>query len=365
MKFATLSLLIFCIACNRHNTNLSVASQAALQAESFSDSNSPGFQSNLSRTFKLYNTDNSKLPDAIVNKLTVDADNNIWVATYNGLVRIAANNWSTYTYKNSGLPQYQDGEGDEMQTAVANQIIATKYKQVFARFNAVVYQFKNNVWMQPEQINPPKNEIRSMYPGFDQSIWFATYKELKKFNGTQFITGQMDSLVLACGIITGFADSKNRHWLCTYRGNFMVNSDTLVYFQPNISPISGKKLIDVAEDEKGNIWFSAITDDFNKRGSSLSYYTPAGKWVEIKHPDENLFSDHKIESFVLDQKLQQLWLAVSDKGLLMFDINNNNWELYSKETAGFPGNSVYSVVQDKQGTIWVGVNGGLLTSNPL
>ncbi|MCF2443676.1 hypothetical protein L0657_06895 [Dyadobacter sp. CY345] len=52
----------------------------------------------------IYNKENSKLPDNQVNALAIDDQDNKWIGTAKGLVRIKNETWTIFTHANSSLP---------------------------------------------------------------------------------------------------------------------------------------------------------------------------------------------------------------------------------------------------------------------
>jgi ligand-binding sensor domain-containing protein len=57
-----------------------------------------------SQQWKNWNTANSSIPTNYSNAMAIDANNNVWLATYQGVIKFDTHNWTTYNTSNSPLP---------------------------------------------------------------------------------------------------------------------------------------------------------------------------------------------------------------------------------------------------------------------
>ncbi len=76
------------------DNNLWIASEYALRK----------FAPGNNKTFTEYNTSNTPLPSDGMNDVEADPNGGIWLATYDGLVRYDGSTWTTYDQSNTGMP---------------------------------------------------------------------------------------------------------------------------------------------------------------------------------------------------------------------------------------------------------------------
>lgn len=55
-------------------------------------------------TWTVYDTSNSALPDNLVNSIAIDKHGNKWIGTYHGIAKFDGKTWTVYNKSNSGLP---------------------------------------------------------------------------------------------------------------------------------------------------------------------------------------------------------------------------------------------------------------------
>jgi hypothetical protein len=126
--------------------------------------------------WKVYNTGNSIIPDDLINSVSFDTLDNLWICTNLGVVKKNGDNWTLYNTENSGLPD--------------NQIITASSDGTnicFGSWNKGLFIFDGANWITFNKSNSPlpSNTINKVvYKG--NSLWVCTYSGLVKIEGANW-----------------------------------------------------------------------------------------------------------------------------------------------------------------------------------
>lgn len=156
-------------------------------------------------------------------------------------------------------------------------------------------------------------------------------------------------------------------WFGTWNGlnRFDSYSFTVYKSDPDLPwSISNNFIYDLVEDRYGNIWIAT------GRGLNVYLYE-SDRFVSYQTGDDttSLLGSNRINALCFDAQ-GNLWVG-TDNGLDRLKLNGNRGELVKIDhlSAGNPGallasNIVNTIYRDRQGTMWVGTNGGLSMTGP-
>lgn len=158
----------------------------------------------------------------------------------------------------------------------------------------------------------------------------------------------------------------SRYFVATKGGAilFDVQTKQLEFFEHD--PTNAKKTISsgicrlVKKDRKGRIWFSTSAGGLNyvaeEKGELIikpyrynsTIRTAASDYITSLHED----------------KKGAFWMGTFGSGLIRWDEKTKKLDVFDK-TDGLPNNVIYSVLEDKEGNLWLSSNKGLSAFNPL
>ena len=118
---------------------------------------------------------------------------------------------------------------------------------------------------------------------------------------------------------------------------------------------------DAVEDEKGNLYFSLVNynkvaDDDDKEG--LAILKPGGKWLHYNDKNSGMPSN-RVNNILYDKFEHVLWLGTDQSGIVRFNLKDG-WENYNNVNSPAPGHTIYQLVQNSKGDIYVTTANGLL-----
>lgn len=153
-------------------------------------------------------------------------------------------------------------------------------------------------------------------------------------------------------------DSKGAIWVGTNGDgvNVLMNKKVIVKYTPNpngrneeLLPVNGY-IRAFAEDKDGNMWIGS-------HGAGLALYHRANhSWSIYNRGNSQLPSD-KVEALLCDSQ-GKLWVGTYGGGLSMFDKTKNQFINFA-EKDGLQNMTIYQIVEDLQGRIWLSTNTGL------
>ena len=256
------------------------------------------------------------------------------------------------------------------------------------------------------------NQVNGIAEDKDGNLWFATQGGVSKFDGTTFKNYTTNEGLNDNSLWSILVDSKNNIWVGTMKGVSRFDGNKFSNFPlpkadiKNQYPVISKKLIwEIIEDSKGNIWFGtdglgAVKYDgkqfthFTKKdglntnvvnsifedskgnfwfGSSESRVPSKENQYHYVSSNDGGLSFYDGKSFTQFPDLQALiakdiatiyedsygyiWIASKHNGIIRYD--GETFTRYMEQDGIARYNCVQSILEDNNGTLWVGFSGGL------
>ncbi|WP_159579789.1 hybrid sensor histidine kinase/response regulator transcription factor [Marinoscillum sp. 108] len=175
-----------------------------------------------------------------------------------------------------------------------------------------------------------------------------------------------------------YEDSKGRIWVGT--GNYfesMISGGLnrydhstqtfhhYTYQPPQFKGIKPNRVQSIAEDSNNNIWIGTAPDGL------YTYNDEKDQLVEFKYdlsPDKLDVMANKTISFIHEHReTNTLWVGMFGAGILTIDLKSSKAThhlLNQNDRFSLSHNSVWCIMEDRQGLLWVGTVNGLNKVNP-
>ncbi len=176
-------------------------------------------------------------------------------------------------------------------------------------------------------------------------------KQVKKYT-----TGSEANSLLSDNVFAIYRTTTGDVWIGTNYGLQKYNRDTDDF--THIPQLGNNFIYDILEDTDGNLWFATYTKGV------FHYDVRKRIWRNYLSDGHNpaTLSCNKVVSIFEDSK-KRLWFATLGEGFCRYNPESDNFTRYDA-SQGFPGNTVYKLVEDKQGNLWLTSNYGLICFNP-
>ncbi len=254
----------------------------------------------------------------------------------------------------------------------------------------------------PSDANSLTNHwIKCLWEDRQQRLWIGTIKGLELFDLTteKFYDPLPDSLnpIKEVHVQKIRERRDGKVWVCTYQGVYLANPQTLAMkkFLHFPEEVTGNIFLDIAEAKDGSVWAASKNglvhmnahtgrttrywhdpEDPNSLGNNnvLTVYVDSHDrvWAMTVHsldlfnPEDESFTHFLPEHLQSIQPLNQsydaldllehpdgkFWVA-SDNGLFTFNPETGKFDLLMDQEIG----SIRSILQDRQGSIWVAGSG--------
>lgn len=313
----------------------------------------------LTKSWTVFTQENSELPWDLTRSVASDLNNNIWIGTDNGIVKIENDKWVHFNSKNTiiSAPEYNK----KLTHSVRDLEVDMKNNKWFI-IGWDAYKYDNEKWTKYDSVNSPINWARTIFIDHSNNVWFTSWDGVAKFDGQNWsVINKQNSNLPTNKILGVFVDKKNRIWIGTFMGNVIIENGITRPLDDNGSPLSKAFIRQMHEDNKGNLWFGL----YNEKPGEAGIYKldTSGNWTRITHPNSKMFSLNSINDFLLDEENNSLWITLNGVGVLNYDLNTKNWETYTSENSNVPSTYFEGITKDKSGSIWIATYAGVIKLN--
>ncbi len=165
-------------------------------------------------------------------------------------------------------------------------------------------------------------------------------------------------------IYTILRDTRGEFWVGTYNTGLYRLDQTktcLKHYAPqpeDPESLSGKAVTAVYETRDGTLWIGT-------GGHGLNQFVPQTEtFLHYTHnpAEPESISDNSIKSLYEDQA-GRLWIGTRDGGLNTFDRTHKTFRAYRTQD-GLPNDTVYGILEDEEGNLWLSTNMGISRFNP-
>lgn len=349
---------------------------------------------------QFYSTDKD-LSNSLINCVYQDKRGFIWVCTEDGLNKFDGNKFTIYKQIENDSTSlainyvkslFEDSQG-RFWISCLNAV--QLYKRDTDSFHTIPFLLKKDV------VAP---HTTTLIERKNKEIWLGTLGQgIMKFEGDKFVPmEQLNTLIDSYFIEAIYEDREQKIWISTDdKGLFQYSpiSNTLRNFTAT-GDLTSEAISSFSEDKTGRLFISTINGglmQLNKEEMTFEpipykgrtdlniktlltdsqnnlYIGTEGNGIKLYDREYNRIVDcdisigvfdltsSKVHS-ILEDKEGNLWVGIFQKGLIFVPSMQNKfnyygYKSYSKNSIG--SNCVMSIFRDKQGTIWVGTdNDGL------
>ncbi|MBC8053666.1 MAG: response regulator [Sphingobacteriaceae bacterium] len=294
-----------------------------------------------------------------------DRKNNLWIGTKNGLYMSARGSKQIKLFR-AGSAKNPGLVNDNI-TAVLEDKKGRLWVGSSGGINLYDYQkddFSATSILSSDRVSIG-GPVTSLYLNNDNKIWVGKENCLGLFDPdkltfTAYRTDTQDAQSLNNNSVYSlFLDNQQILWIGTYFGGINKYDKNRAFVRhykvhnPGTRRININSVTAFADDARGNVWIGT------EEGGVFSWdsFTNTFKPMDIRQKG---ISRAKYTALALHKSRnhETLWIGTYGMGVFQLNLKSGKLQEYSTANGRLTHNAVYSILEDSNGRIWVGTNGG-------
>ncbi|ADV42677.1 hybrid sensor histidine kinase/response regulator transcription factor [Bacteroides helcogenes] len=300
--------------------------------------------------------DSYALSDNAIYSLCCDKENGVWIGSYFGGVNYYPYQWTYFEkfYPRDDLRQFGRRVREICQSNDGTLWIGTEDKGLF-NFDPASGK------LEPFEHSAIYKNVHGLCLDGDD-LWVGTFSgglnrvNLRTKQVKHYSKGEADNSMMANDVFTICRTTTGDVWIGTTSGLLKYNRSSDDFTR--IPQLRNMFTYNILEDFNGNLWFATFSNGvfcYNVRTRQWKNY------LSDEH-DPTSLSYNKVISIYEDSK-KRLWFMTLGEGFCRYNPEADNFTRYDM-LKGFPSNTVYKMVEDKKGNLWITTNHGLVCFNP-
>ena len=279
-------------------------------------------------------TENEGIIDNSIRGLLEDKNGNIWAGSIGGGV----NKYNGNTFSHFGI---KEGLIDPYILSMAED----QRGNLWLSSNTGICKYNGSSFSHyTEKQGLILNSTSSIFVDKRDNLWIGSWgKGLSKYNGKTLINFTEKEGLVDLYVWSIIEDKKGNIWFATDGGVSKYDGKTLVNFTEK-EGLSNNIVLDILEDRNGNLWFAT-------EGGGATKYN--GKI--FTHFTEKEGLSNNIVSKILEDKIGNLWFSTNG-GISKYD---GKTFTHFTEKEGLISNGITSIQEDKNGNLWFGSRFGI------
>ncbi len=288
-------------------------------------------------------TESEGLSNNIVKSILADKTGNLWLGTYSGVSK----------YDGKSFTHFTESEG--LSNNMILSMLTDKSGNIwFGSFSGVSKYDGKSFTHFTEAEGLSNNMVFSMLEDSSGNLWFGTNGGgVSKYDGKSF-THFTEAEGLSGNIVKSIlADKTGSLWFGTNGGGVSKYDGKYFTHFTESEGLSNNTVLSMLEDKNGNLWFGT-------NGGGVIKYD--GKY--FTHFTESEGLSNNIVRSILEDKSGNLWFGTNGGGVSKYDPSNSlitGLKMFTNYTEedGLSNNFVFSMLEDSSGNIWFGTRFGI------
>lgn len=356
------------------------------------------YTSVLAQIGRFYSPDGN-LSSSLINQIYQDKKGFIWIATENGLNKFDGMKFSTYKH----IP--------ENTSSLKSDYVRTLFEDSNGNFwvgcidGLMLYDRASDSFREVKMYNGNKQvfpHVTCIIETRNKEIWITTSGQgvfsVRNHNGETRAEVRLRDILTSNYLYLMFEDSLGNLWIASENDGLNLYSPKTGKIEAFTAPgtITSNNISSIAEDRQGNLFVGILTGGLHKYNAktksfeviqyykrtqlmvkdllvskeNILYIGTEGQGLKVYNPDKNIVEDYETGSALIDftkgkiysilqDKDNNLWLGISQKGILFIPDTKNKFSYYGQKSIKnnpIGESAVMSVYKDRGDILWVGTN---------
>ena len=300
--------------------------------------------------------DSYALSDNAIYSLCRDKENGMWIGSYFGGVNYYPYQWTYFEkfYPRDDLKHFGRRVREICESNDGTLWIGTEDKGLF-NFNPMTGK------IEPFEHPAIYKNVHGLCLDEDE-LWVGTFSgglnrvNLRTKQVKHYSKGDTENSMMANDAFTICKTASKDIWIGTTSGLLKYNRSTDDFMR--IPQLRNMFTYDILEDFNGNLWFATFSNGV------FCYNVRNRRWKNYQFDKNNPSSlpYNKVIGIYEDNK-KRLWFMTLGEGFCRYNPQTDNFTRYNM-SQGFPSNTIYEMIDDNKGNLWITTNNGLVCFNP-
>lgn len=300
--------------------------------------------------------DSYALSDNAIYSLCRDKENGMWIGSYFGGVNYYPRQWTYFEkfYPRDGLRDFGRRVREICESNDGTLWIGTEDKGLF-NYNP------ENGMIEPFEHPAIYRNVHGLCLDGDE-LWVGTFSgglnrvNLHTRQVKHYAKGESENSMNANDAFTICKTNAGDVWVGTTLGLLKYNRSTDDFTR--IPQLKNMFTYDILEDFNGNLWLATFSNGV------FCYDVRNQRWKNYlaDEADSTSLPYNKVIGIYEDRK-KRLWFMTLGEGFCRYNPKTDDFTRYTM-AEGFPSNTVYKMVEDERGNLWISTNNGLVCFNP-
>lgn len=304
------------------------------------------------------------LKKKLISAIVQDDKNNYWIGTNQGLYLLSG--------KQNGLKIFKSGQRGGLTNEEITVLLQDRKGRLWVGtrgglnlYNSKISAFNPAYTLGGGNDKTVGGVVNSLFLDTDHSIWIGREDCLGLYNPdnlsfTVFRTDPHDSQSLNHNsVYSVYRDNQQILWVGTYFGG--INK-----YDRNQAFVSHYKIYDT-KNQKSNTnsvtsFGGGIKDELwigTDEGGLFSWNSRSNTYSQFNISNSGTYKPgHSILSLLRSKNKAYLWIGTYKDGLFQLNLKTKKLQEYNIANGHLKNNSVFAILEDRNGKIWAGTNGG-------
>lgn len=308
------------------------------------------------------------LPGSIVNDVTGDLQQNIWVATNGGLVLLSPKGEEPIIYTFNSDPSISSNQVLSIYTSPEGEVWAGTDAGI-NRLDQNTFQFSQYFHDNTNPLSLVHNSVMDIIEDQSGRTIFATLGGISILNeGGQTFTNYKSEYNVEHSLTNDFVnclltDKSGNIWIGTERGGvslYNIRQNVVEHYEykaNNPNSLSYSTINSVYEDQT-YLWIGTAGGGLNRYHKDKGTFT----YYRSQQSNPNSISSDFITTIARDKR-DRLWVGTWGVGVNIMDDSGGFTQYNAIEYPGLVSSYISSTIEDDKGNIWLGTLGGVSMYN--
>jgi signal transduction histidine kinase/ligand-binding sensor domain-containing protein len=278
------------------------------------------------------------LSQNLVQDMVMDKKGNLWIGTYGGLTKFDGTHFTIF------------GANNGMSNGLINDLLIDKNDNLWIVEYEKIYRFDGQSFRAIPLLSYDKLFIGDLHEDQEGTIWVSTDKGIFSIKDNSVTHFEIKEGIKDLMVFDIYSNKQGQVFVNTIKGVFVLEKNRFIPYLPGRN-INSIRAFLVGKDREDNLWMARK----NVHDKNIVLIKYAGADSIIYSVKEGFTVSSSVTS-LMEDKNGMIWISTREEGLIRFD---GKQFIYYTTKDGLPSNWIQCSIEDDAGNIWVATQNGI------